>query len=75
MEAPMESGHQIEIWALNRTLRGIFPLGAYEDMGFDRADIEEIRQLRRQRVARGDETAFHRFFRRDFPCGTGPQHA
>jgi hypothetical protein len=44
------------IWALNRTLRGIFPLGAYEDMGFDRADIEEIRQLRRP--AGGDETAF-----------------
>ena len=22
------------VWALNRTLRGIFPLAAYEDMGF-----------------------------------------
>src|ERR1700719_4365887 len=31
------------LWALNRTLRGIFPLAAYEDMGFDRADIEEIK--------------------------------
>jgi hypothetical protein len=39
------------IWALNRTLRGIFPLAAYEDMGFDCSDIEEIRQLRRQRAA------------------------
>src|SRR5215831_18578541 len=51
------------VWALNRTLRGIFPLGAYEDMGFDRAEIEEIRQLRRQRAAGGDETAFRKFFR------------
>jgi hypothetical protein len=25
------------VWALNRTLRGIFPLGAYQDMGFDDA--------------------------------------
>jgi hypothetical protein len=31
------------VWALNRTLREIFPLAAYEDMGFDRSDIEEIR--------------------------------
>jgi hypothetical protein len=44
------------VWALNRTLRGIFPLAAYVDMGFDRSDIEEIRQLRRQRAAGGDET-------------------
>jgi hypothetical protein len=33
------------VWALNRTLRGIFPLAAYEDMGFDRADIEEIKRF------------------------------
>jgi len=57
------------VWALNRTLRGIFPLGAYEDMGFDRAEIEEIRQLRRQRAAGGDETAFRKFFRRDLHAG------
>jgi hypothetical protein len=57
------------VWALNRTLRGIFPLGAYEDMGFDRSDIEEIRQLRRQRAAGGDETAFRKFFRRDLHAG------
>src|ERR1700731_639469 len=25
------------VWALNRTLRGIFPLGGYHDMGFDRS--------------------------------------
>ena len=56
------------IWALNRTLRGIFPLGAYEDIGFDRT-IEEIRQLRRQRAAGGDETAFRKFFRRDLHAG------
>src|SRR3974377_1001560 len=57
------------VWALNRTLRGIFPLAAYQDMGFDRSDIEEIRQLRRQRAAGGDETAFRKFFRRDLHAG------
>src|SRR5713226_9515087 len=57
------------VWALNRTLRGIFPLAAYQDMGFDRSEIEEIRQLRRQRAAGGDETAFRKFFRRDLHAG------
>jgi hypothetical protein len=38
-------------------------------MGFDRSDIEEIRQLRRQRAAGGDETAFRKFFRRDLHAG------
>ena len=46
-----------------------YPLAAYEDMGFDRAEIEEIRQLRRQRAAGGDETAFRKFFRRDLHAG------
>ena len=57
------------IWALNRTLRGIFPLAAYEDMAFARADIETIRQFRRTRAAGGEETAFRKFFRRDLHQG------
>jgi P-aminobenzoate N-oxygenase AurF len=57
------------IWALNRTLRGIFPLAAYEETGFSRAEIDEIRQLRRERAAGGDETAFRKFFRRDLHAG------
>jgi len=57
------------VWALNRTLRGIFPLAAYEDMGFDKADIETIRQYRRDRAAGGEETAFRKFFRRDLHQG------
>jgi rubrerythrin len=57
------------VWALNRTLRGIFPLAAYEEMGFDRADIEEIKHLRRERAAGGDETAFRKYFRRDLHAG------
>ncbi len=57
------------VWALNRTLRGIFPLAAYEEIGFSRGEIEEIRQLRRERAAGGDETAFRKFFRRDLHAG------
>jgi hypothetical protein len=53
------------VWALVRTLTGIFPLPAYEEMGFSRAEIDEIKRLRRERAAGGDEMAFRKFFRRD----------
>jgi hypothetical protein len=57
------------VWALARTLTGIFPLAAYEEMGFSAADIGEIKRLRRERAAGGDETAFRKFFRRDLHGG------
>jgi hypothetical protein len=57
------------VWALNRTLTGIFPLAAYEEMGFDRGEIDQIRRFRRERAAGGDETAFRKFFRRDLHQG------
>ena len=57
------------VWALNRTLTGLFPLAAYEDMGFSKAEIEEIRRYRRERAAGGEETAFRKFFRRDLHQG------
>src|SRR5262245_43080246 len=53
------------VWALSRTLTGIFPLPAYEEMGFSRGDIDEIKKLRRERAAGGDDTAFRKLFRRD----------
>jgi hypothetical protein len=56
-------------WALTRTLTGIFPLAAYEEMGFGRAEIDEIKRWRRERAAGGDETAFRKFFRRDLHQG------
>ena len=61
------------VWALNRTLRGIFPLAAYQETGFSRGEIEEIRQLRRERAAGGDETAFRKFFPPRPACGTRAQ--
>ena len=64
-EAERNEMEDFAVWALVRTLTGIFPLPAYEEMGFDRADIAEIKKLRRERAAGGDETAFRKYFRRD----------
>ena len=67
-DASERERHEMEdfaVWALVRTLTGIFPLPAYEEMGFSRAEIDEIKRLRRERAAGGDETAFRKFFRRD----------
>jgi rubrerythrin len=64
-EAERRDMEDFAVWALVRTLTGIFPRPAYEEMGFSRADIEEIKRLRRERAAGGDETAFRKFFRRD----------
>jgi hypothetical protein len=57
------------LWALNRTLTGLFPLAAFEDMGYSKAEIDEIRRYRRERAAGGEETAFRKFFRRDLHQG------
>src|SRR5690349_2817429 len=35
------------VWALQQTLTGLFPLAAYEEMGFSRVEIDEIKRLRR----------------------------
>jgi len=67
-EATSAERHEMEdfaVWALVRTLTGIFPQPAYEEMGFSKGEIDEIKRLRRERAAGGDETAFRKFFRRD----------
>jgi hypothetical protein len=64
-EAERHEMEDFAVWALVRTLTGIFPLPAYEEMGFSRTEIDEIKKLRRERAAGGDETAFRKFFRRD----------
>jgi rubrerythrin len=64
-EAERREMEDFAVWALVRTLTGIFPLPAYEDLGFTRAEIDEIKRLRRERAAGGDETTFRKLFRRD----------
>jgi hypothetical protein len=64
-EAERREMEDFAVWALVRTLTGIFPQAAYEEMGFGRAEIDEIKRLRRERAAGGDETAFRKYFRKD----------
>ncbi len=61
------------VWALNRTLRGIFPRAAYEEIGFDRGEIEEIRQLRRERAAGWRRDRVPQIFSPRSPCRARPQ--
>jgi len=68
-EAEHREMEDFAVWALNRTLTGIFPLAAYEEMGFDAAELGEIKRYRRERAAGGDETAFRKYFRRDLHSG------
>ena len=46
-------------------LTGFFPLEAYRDMGFSRAEIDEVRAYRRDAAGRNDYAAFRKLFRRD----------
>jgi rubrerythrin len=57
------------VWALGRTLGGTFPLAVYQDMGLSKAELDEVKQFRRERAAGGDETAFRKYFRRDLHDG------
>lgn len=68
-EAEHREMEDFAVWALSRTLGGIFPLGAYQEMGFAKAELDEIKQFRRARAAGGDETAFRKYFRRDLHDG------
>jgi len=68
-EAEHREMEDFAVWALSRTLSGIFPLAAYQEMGFAKAELDEIKQFRRERAAGGDETAFRKYFRRDLHDG------
>jgi ribonucleotide reductase beta subunit family protein with ferritin-like domain len=52
------------VQALQWTLRGGFPKEAYQDMGFNKQEIEEIRKLRAEAAA-GDQILFRKMFRKD----------
>ena len=48
---------------------GTFPLAVYQEIGLGKAELDEIKQFRRNRAAGGDETAFRKYFRRDLHDG------
>jgi ferritin-like protein len=51
--------------AIEKILTGFFPLEAYRDVGFTRAQIDEVRAYRRQVAAHNDYAMYRKFFRRD----------
>jgi ferritin-like protein len=51
--------------ALERVLKGFFPLEAFQDVGMTRAEIDEVRAWRREVAAKNDYAVFRKFFRRD----------
>jgi hypothetical protein len=51
--------------ALEKVLTGFFPLEAYRDVGFSRAEIDEVRAYRRRAAAHNDYAVYRKFFRRD----------
>jgi hypothetical protein len=54
------------VWALQRTLTGLFPEEVYREFGFTTAEIDDIKRLRRARAAAGGESSvFRRLFKRE----------
>jgi len=51
--------------ALEMVLTGFFPMEAYRDAGFSRAQIDEVRSYRREVAARNDYAVYRKYFRRD----------
>jgi ferritin-like protein len=51
--------------ALEKVLTGFFPMEAYRDVGFSRAQIDEVRTYRREVAAKNDYAVYRKYFRRD----------
>jgi ferritin-like protein len=51
--------------AVEKVLTGFFPMEAYQDVGFSRAQIDEVRTHRREVAARNDYALYRKYFRRD----------
>jgi ferritin-like protein len=51
--------------ALEKILTGFFPMEAYQDAGFSRAQIDDVRRYRREVAARNDYAVYRKYFRRD----------
>ena len=53
------------VYFLRNTLTGGFPKEAYLDMGFSNAQIDEIRNVRRERAQNSDYTLFRQLFKKE----------
>jgi len=52
-------------YALEKTLTGFFPLEPYRDLGFSKAQIDEVLRYRRETAARNDYAPFRKHFKRE----------
>ena len=52
-------------FALETTLTGFFPLEPYRELGFSRAQIDEVQRYRRETAAKNDYAPFRKFFKRE----------
>lgn len=60
-----EEVEEFTVYFLRNTLSGGFPKEAYLDMGFANAQIDDIRQLRRERAQTSDYVVFRQLFKRE----------
>ena len=56
---------EFTVYFLRKTLTGGFPREAYLDMGFGNSDIDNIRDLRRERAQNSDFALFRQLFKRE----------
>ena len=52
-------------FALETTLTGFFPMEPYRDLGFSRAQIDDVQRYRRETAAKNDYAPFRKFFKRE----------
>jgi P-aminobenzoate N-oxygenase AurF len=64
-EAERRELEDVTEWALVKVLKDLFPYDAYRETGFDDAEIEDIRRLKRERRAGGEAMLFRQVFRKE----------
>ena len=52
-------------YALEKTLVGFFPLEPYRDLGFSKAQIDDVQRYRRETAAKNDYAPFRKYFKRE----------
>jgi ferritin-like protein len=52
-------------YALEKTLLGFFPLEPYRDLGFTRAQIDDVQRYRRETAAKNDYAPFRKYFKKE----------
>ena len=64
-EAERREMEEMTEFALQKTMRNIFPYEPYRDMGFSDAEIEDVRRLKRERKGGGEAALFRKVFRKE----------